>query len=61
MINEKTGYNIDDQYGTYYLTMTVVGWADIFSRVECRDIIISAFRYCIKDKGLRIHGYNMGA
>ncbi len=51
------GYKIDNQHGMYYLTFQVVYWIDIFSRSTYRDIIIDSFRYCQREKGLRIHAY----
>ncbi len=53
----STGYQVHDQYGTYFLTFTVVDWVDIFTRNSYRDIIIGSFNYCIREKGLRIYGY----
>lgn len=53
----STGYQIYDQYGTYYLTFTIVDWVDVFSRKAYRDIIIDSLAYCIKNKGLHVYGY----
>ncbi|MCJ8211703.1 transposase [Mucilaginibacter sp. RS28] len=41
----------------YFITLTVVGWIDIFTRdVYCRQIIES-LDYCRKNKGLKIYAY----
>lgn len=53
----STGYQIDDQFATYFLTLSVVDWVDIFTRSRYRDIIIDSFDYCIREKGLRVYGY----
>ena len=53
----STGYQIDDQYGMYFLTMTVVDWVDIFSRKNYRDVIIDSLRFCISEKGLKVYAY----
>ncbi len=53
----RGGYHITDQYGIYFLTFTVVGWADIFTRTQCRQIIIDSFNFCKKHKGLILYGY----
>ena len=50
-------YKIKDQEGLYFLTLTVVGWIDIFSRKKFRDIIIESLKFCKANKGLRIYGY----
>lgn len=41
----------------HFLTFTAVGWVDIFTRKACRDIVIDSFKYCIKNKGMRLHAY----
>lgn len=48
------GYKIRDQDAYHFLTFTVVGWIDIFSRQCYRDIIINSFKYCQEHKGLKI-------
>ena len=50
-------YQIRNQQGLYFLTMQVVGWADIFTRSIYRDIIIESFDYCRKQKCLKIYAY----
>ncbi len=57
MLKKRKGYNITEQYGTYFLTMTAVGWLDIFTRKECKRIIIDSLKYCQKNKGLIIHAW----
>ena len=46
-----------DQRGLNYLTLTVVGWVDVFTRKRYRDIIIESLNYCRKEKGLIICAY----
>jgi len=53
----RTGYIIDDQQAVYYMTFTVVGWIDIFSRQAYRDIFIESLKYCQQNKGLHLHAY----
>jgi len=53
----RKGYIIHDQQAIYYLTSTIVGWIDVFSRKVYRDIVIDSFKYCIKHKGLHLHAY----
>jgi putative transposase len=50
-------YKIYDQAKAYYLTFTVVGWIDVFSRKIYKDIIIESLIYCQKNKGLDIFAY----
>ena len=39
---------------TYYLTLTVVEWIDIFTRPAIKHIMINSLNYCIANKGLEI-------
>ncbi len=48
------GFKIRDQAVTHFLTFSIMGWIDIFSRQRYRDIIIESFKYCRNDKGLQI-------
>jgi len=50
-------YRITNQKGLNYLTLTIVGWIDIFSRATYRDIIIKSLDYCRREKGLMIGAY----
>jgi REP element-mobilizing transposase RayT len=52
-----TGYQIQNQSQAYYLTLQVVYWIDVFTRKECRDVVIDSLRYCQEHKGLEIFAY----
>lgn len=54
---EAEGYKIRNQSATYFLTFTIVGWIDIFSRQVYRDIVLESMRYCQQNKGLKIGAY----
>ena len=43
--------------GLYFITLTVVGWVDVFTRRENATIIIESLEYSQKNKGLEIYGY----
>lgn len=51
------GYRIRNQEGLFFLTFTVVGWIDIFSRKNYRDLIIKNLKYCRENKSLLIGAY----
>jgi REP element-mobilizing transposase RayT len=42
---------------SYYVTLTVVGWIDVFTRNNHKEALIDSLRYCIKNKGLNIYAY----
>ena len=52
-----TSYHIKDPSALYFLTLTVIGWVDIFSRKIYRDMIIDNLDYCRKNKGLLLYAY----
>ena len=51
------GYKIENQTEIHFLTMTIVGWADIFSRQSYRDVLIESMKYCTANKGLIVYAY----
>ncbi len=42
---------------SYFVTFTVVGWIDVFTREDYCRIIIESLEFCRKTKGLRIYAY----
>jgi putative transposase len=51
------GYRIRNQQEPHFITFTVVGWIDIFSRQCYRDLIIESVNYSIREKGLKVGAY----
>ena len=50
-------YKFRDPWGLYFVTMTTVGWVDVFTRPELKHVIIDSLRYCQREKGLVIHAW----
>lgn len=50
-------YLISDQNALYFLTFTVVGWIDVFTRKEYKLELVNSLNYCVKSKGLTIYGW----
>ena len=50
-------YKIHNQKGIYFLTLTVVGWVDVFTRATYRDIVLDSLKYCMEEKGLVVYAY----
>src|SRR4051794_12514814 len=42
---------------TYFLTMTIVGWIDLFTRNEYAVFIEDNLNFCIEKKGLEVFSY----
>jgi putative transposase len=51
------GYKIENQGDIHFITMTVVGWVDVFSRLCYRDILIDSMKFCISNKGLIVYAF----
>jgi REP element-mobilizing transposase RayT len=41
----------------YFITLTIVDWIDIFTRLSQRNLIINSLRYCQREKGLELYAY----
>jgi REP element-mobilizing transposase RayT len=50
-------YKIWNNKKAYFLTLTVVGWIDVFTRKNHKIIIINSLKYCQKEKGLVLFAY----
>jgi len=50
-------YSVNDQNDIYFVTTTVVGWIDAFTRKELAYVIIESLRYCQREKGLIIYAW----
>jgi len=53
----REGYAIKDQRAMHFLTFTVCGWIDLFSRKVYKDILIDSFKFCKEKKGLILNAY----
>jgi REP element-mobilizing transposase RayT len=50
-------YKFKNPEGIFFITFSVVGWVDIFTRDLYRNILIESFNWCIKNKGLVIYAW----
>lgn len=53
----SNGFKIRNQSAPHFLTFTIEGWIDIFSRKVYRDIIIDSMQFCRLNKSLKVHAY----
>jgi putative transposase len=53
----KGGFSISDQNETHFLTFSVCGWIDLFTRKVYKDILIDALVYAQENKGLILNGF----
>ncbi len=50
-------YKIYEADKAYFITMTVVGWIDLFTRKNHKLVIVNSLKYCQKEKGLEIYAW----
>ncbi len=50
-------YKILDNQAAYFITMTTVGWIDVFTRKNHRMLVVDSLKYCQQNKGLEIYGW----
>lgn len=53
----STKYKATTTEKAYFITITTVGWVDIFTRVNQNYVLINALQYCQKNKNLEIYAY----
>ena len=53
----STKYKATDIHSAYFITITTVGWIDIFTRLNQKYVLIEGLRYCQKNKGIEIYAY----
>jgi len=53
----REGYAIRDQSAPHFLTFTICGWIDLFTRKIYRDQFLESIRFCQREKGLAMHAY----
>ena len=53
----STKYKATTTDEAYFITITVTGWIDVFSRLNQKYNIINALDYCQKNKGMEIYAY----
>jgi len=51
-------YKFYSPKGTYFISFAVVGWIDVLTRNEYKNILPDCLRYCQKEKGMEIFAYN---
>ena len=53
----STKYKATTTEEAYFITMTTVGWIDVFTRLNQKQAVINALQYCQQNKGLEIYAY----
>ena len=53
----STKYKATTTEDAYFITITIVGWVDVFTRLDQKYIITDSLKHCQQNKGLEIYAY----
>ena len=53
----STKYKATTTEDAYFITITTVGWIDVFTRLNQKHVLSNALQYCQGYKGLEIYAY----
>lgn len=53
----STKYKATQPDAGYFVTLTTVGWVDVFTRPKQKDLLIKSLQFCQKTKGLEVYAY----
>ena len=55
----STKYKDATTEDAYFITITTVGWIDVFTRLNQKYVITKALKYCQEHKGLEIYAWTL--
>src|SRR4051812_2037785 len=50
-------YSMSNPEGIYFVSFSVVFWIDVFISRCYKDIFVESLKFCIANKGLRVHAW----
>ncbi len=50
-------YKFHNPEGVYFVSFAVVGWVDVFTRNQYKDLILESLEFCQNNKGMEIHAW----
>ena len=50
-------YKFHNPEGLYFVSFAVVGWLDVFTRNEYKDLVVESLEFCQLKKGMEIHAW----
>lgn len=53
----STRYKFHDSEGVYFVSFATVGWTDVFTRIEYKEIFVESVKHCQQHKGLELFGW----
>ncbi|RCH53859.1 transposase [Mucilaginibacter hurinus] len=52
-----TRYRFGNNELPHFITFAVVNWIDVFTREAYKEILLGSLKFCIENKGLRLHAW----
>jgi REP element-mobilizing transposase RayT len=50
-------YRVGEDAIAHFVTFSVVGWIDVFSRESYKEIFVNSLKHCQENKGLKLHAW----
>ena len=50
-------YKVGEDAIPHFVTFSVVGWIDVFSREQYKELFVESLKYCQEKKGLKLHAW----
>jgi putative transposase len=50
-------YKVGEDTIPHFVTFSVVGWIDVFSREQYKELLIESLKYCQENKGMVLHAW----
>jgi putative transposase len=50
-------YKVGEDAIAHFVTFSVVGWVDVFSRESYKEIFVNSLNHCRENKGLKLHAW----
>ncbi len=50
-------YKVGEDAIPHFVTFSVVGWIDVFSREQYKELFVESLKYCQENKGLVLHAW----
>ena len=56
-LNMSRNYKFNNPEALYFVSFAVVGWLDVFTRNEYKDLLLESLEFCQEKKGMEIHAW----
>jgi putative transposase len=50
-------YKVGEDAIPHFITFSVVGWVDVFSREQYKELVVESLKYCQQQKGMVLHAW----